>query len=436
MPVLTTLPSPPRSRQAPNPSRFGYLIVLNYSDCDPERRRDVVGDRRLRILYTAVDTPVPGTHGGSVHVVELCRALAQRGHDVHIVSPRLETGGADASEIGWPVVGGDGGMSVQIIRISRRRRFLEWTAVREIRRIAERVQPDVLLERFYTFGGAGIWAAHGLGLPAVLEVNSPARRYPGSWRDRIDRLSVVGPVHRWRRRQLAWSDAIYATSKRLLPPDLQESVTVVTNGVDITRFRRAPAGREPGSPLECVYASSFRSWHGAIDLVKAVAQCVSRGVDLRVTCLGTGPLWRDAQEAAQSAGVLDVMRFVGRVPYEEVPAHLARADVGLAPFDPGAFPALQLGWFWSPIKIFEYLASGLAVVTIGIPELRELLPGAVARFYTPGDVEGLADAMEALAADRSALDQIQLASRSLAESRYTWGHQAAAVENVLRTVVP
>ena len=368
--------------------------------------------------------------------MELCRALAQRGHDVHIVAPQLETGGAGTPETGSPDVEGDGDAAVHIVRISRRRRFLEWTAVTDIRRIVERVRPDVLVERFYTFGGAGIWAAHGLGLPAVLEVNSPARRYPGSWRDRIDRLSLVGPVHRWRRRQLTWSDGIYATSKRLLPPDLQDSVTVVTNGVDITRFRPAPAGRGPGSPLRCVYASSFRSWHGAIDLVKAVARCASRGVDVRVTCLGTGPLWRDAQETARRAGVLDVMRFVGKVPYEEVPAHLAQADVGLAPFEPDAFPALQLGWFWSPIKIFEYLASGLAVVTIDIPELRELLPGSVARFYTPGDVEGLADSMEALAADHVTLGQIQLASRSLAESRYTWGHQAAAVENVLRTVVP
>ena len=358
-----------------------------------------------------------------------------RGHDVHIVAPQLETLGADAAEVRSPGAGGDGDVPVHIIRIPKPKRFLEWTAVSDVRRIAERVRPDVLIERFYTFGGGGVWAAHTLGLPAVLEVNSPARRYPGSWRDRIDRLSLVGPVQRWRRRQLAWSDGIYATSKCLLPPDLQDSVAVVTNGVDVGRFRPVSVDREPGGPLRCVYASSFRSWHGAIDLVQAVAQCMSRGVDLRMTCLGTGPLWSHAREAAQRAGVLEVMRFVGNVPYEDVPAHLAQADIGLAPFNPTAFPALRLGWFWSPIKIFEYLASGLAVVTIDIEELRELLPASVACFYTPGDVEGLGHAIEALAADRAALEQIQLASRSLAESRFTWGHQAAAVENVLKTVV-
>ena len=367
--------------------------------------------------------------------MELCRALVRRGHDVHIAAPEGQTSPDDASAVRSTESTLSGDSQLQIVRVPRPRRFLEWTAVRDIQRLAERVRPDVVVERFYTFGGAGIWAAHRLGLPAVLEVNSPARRYPGSWRDRIDRLSIVAPVQRWRHRQLTWSDAIYATSTHLLPPELQDSVTVVTNGVDTGRFRPAPSCAETGGPLRCVYASSFRSWHGALDLVHAVSICVTRGVDLRVTCLGTGPLWRQAHDAAQRAGVLDVMQFLGSVPYADVPSHLAQAHVGLAPFNPAAFPALQLGWFWSPIKIFEYLAAGLGVVTIGIRELRELLPASVARFYTPGDVQGLADAIEAIAADRETLQQLQRASRALAETRFTWGHQAATVESVLEGVV-
>jgi len=47
--------------------------------------------------------------------------------------------------------------------------------------------------------------------------------FPGSWRDRLDRLSVVQPVDRWRRRILEWSDAVYATSKHLVPPELQST---------------------------------------------------------------------------------------------------------------------------------------------------------------------------------------------------------------------
>ena len=195
---------------------------------------------QVRILYTAVDTPVPGTHGGSVHVFELCRALGEIGHEVHLVAPPGAAAAADETP--------------RRHHISRPPRFLEWSCVDQVRAIGERVKPDVVVDRFYTFGGAGIWAARKLGTPAVLEVNSPARPYPGSWRDRLDRLSLIRPVDRWRRRVLAWSDAIYTTSAYLVPPEIQDAVTVVTNGVDTLRFRPGPV---PTGPLRCVYAAVF-----------------------------------------------------------------------------------------------------------------------------------------------------------------------------------
>jgi len=130
----------------------------------------------------------------------------------------------------------------------------------------------------------------------------------------------------------------------------------------------------------------------------------------------------------------NTINFVGRVPFSDVPRYLADADVGLAPFNPAAFPALQLGWFWSPIKIFEYLASGLTVVTIGIEELRSLLPGSVARFYDAADIQGLADVLETLASRSDVIRQARDESRQLAESRYSWHQQARAVEGVLTAV--
>jgi glycosyltransferase involved in cell wall biosynthesis len=126
---------------------------------------------------------------------------------------------------------------------------------------------------------------------------------------------------------------------------------------------------------------------------------------------------------------------MGEVAHDEVPGHLASADVGLAPFSPDAFSALRLGWFWSPIKIFEYLAAGLAVVTVDIEEVRTLLPDTVARFYPAGQPDRLADQLELMASDRSGLAQMRRSARELAESRYTWGHQAAVVESVLQSVV-
>ena len=312
--------------------------------------------------------------------------------------------------------------------------LLEWTATRSLRRLIDTLEPDVVVERFYTFGGAALTAAYAAGVPAVLEINSPARDYPGSLRDTIDKLTLVRPVERWRRRQLAISAALYTTSPHLLPPDLQAGATVVVNGVDTERFRPGAETADTG-PLRCVYVSSFRSWHGAEDLVAAVAHCAARRVPLQVTCIGEGPRWKLARAAAAEAGVEKHIEFVGRVSHARIPELLAEADVGLAPFAPDQFRALELGWFWSPIKIFEYLAAGLAVITADIPALKELLPSPVATFYRPGDPLALAEALTELESNRPAVRAMAQGARLLAERKYTWDQQAAAVEAVLHRVV-
>ncbi len=380
----------------------------------------------MKILYSAAGTPIPGTHGGSVHALELCRALARHGHEVHLAALRPSSFGA--AEI-----------SLDGVQIHYLRRFLpvtllEWTAVRAIARLIVEIRPDVVVERFYTFGGGAIAAAHRAGVPAVLEINSPARDYPGSPRDTLDKLTIVRPVDRWRRRQLERCAAIYTTSRLLVPPALQDSATVIVNGVDIERFTPGSETGDTG-PLRCAYVSSFRSWHGAEDLIEAVSHCVSRRVPLQVTCIGKGPRWKLAKEAAVLAGIEDHIDFVGRVPHADVPGLLANADIGVAPFAPDQFRALELGWFWSPIKIFEYLAAGLPVVTADIHELRALLSGEVANFYRPSDPLALAEAIMELEADRAAVRHMSKAARALAEQRYTWDHQAVAVEDVLRAAV-
>lgn len=387
----------------------------------------------MKILYAAAGTPIPGTHGGSVHALELCRALARRGHEVHLAALPPHPAAGDAAAQGADQAA-DEGVTLHPVRRLLSHPLLEWTAAGALRELIVRLRPDVVVERFYTFGGAAVSAAHRLGVPAVLEINSPARDYPGSLRDTLDKLTLVRPVDRRRRRMLARCAALYATSRHLVPPELQECVTVIVNGVDVERFRPGSEIPDDG-PLRCAYVSSFRAWHGAEHLVAAVAQCAARGVDVHVTCVGQGPRWQRARQAAAQAGLTGHMEFAGRLPHERVPEVLAAAHVGLAPFAPEQFRALELGWFWSPIKLFEYLAAGLAVVTADIAELRELLPPAVAVFYPAPDAGALAEQISHLARDRAAVRAMGKAARALARERYTWDHQAEAVEAVLQSAL-
>lgn len=377
----------------------------------------------MRILYVAAGTPVPGSHGGSTHALELCRALVRRGQEVHLVALP-----GDRTD---PTIDG---VQLHFLKRGLPVAQLEWATYRQVRKIGARLNPDVVVERFYTFGGTGLLTARALSVPGVLEINSPARPYPGSIRDRLDALTLVRPVDRWRRRMLGMAAAYYATSAHLLPPELQDKVRVVVNGVDCARFQPGNP-RAASGPLRCVYVSSFKPWHGAEDLIGAVARCVRSGVDLRLDCVGEGPSLREARRLAAAEGVTAVVEFHGSVPRSRVPGLLATADVGVAPFSPARHRALELGWFWSPIKIFEYLAAELAVVTTETPEVAALLTPTCGLLYPAGDVDALAGCLRTLAADRERTRQMGREGREHVCSRYTWDHQARAVEEVLELAI-
>lgn len=378
----------------------------------------------MRLLYVAAGMSIPGAHGGSVHALQLCRALARTGHEVHLAA--LPAEGSRPRE-------GLEGLTMHPLRRRLPLAQLEWTLAPQVRRIAREVRPEVVVERFYTFGGTGLLAARRLGVPAVLEVNSPARPYPGSLRDVLDRLTLMRPVDRWRRWQLRHADAFYATSEVLLPAELRDRTLEIVNGVDPRAIR--PGDPTPDSgPLELVYVSSFRSWHGAEDLVAALGHALERGADLRLTAIGDGPTAGAARALAAAPPLRDRVEFTGSIPHAQVARRLAAAHVGVAPFSPERHRALELGWFWSPIKIFEYLAAGLPVVTSDIPRLRELLPEDVGAFYPQGDREALAETLVRLASDRAGVRAAGARARRLAEERYTWDHQARLVGELLTRV--
>jgi len=129
----------------------------------------------MRILYVASGMQIPGSHGGSVHAPELCRALSRAGHEVHLISLPPDNPVDAAVDLD--------GVLLHPLRTRPLIAQFDMFHWREVKRLAGQIGPDIVVERFYTFGGRGLIAAVQLGLPAVLKVNSPALPYPGSLRD-------------------------------------------------------------------------------------------------------------------------------------------------------------------------------------------------------------------------------------------------------------
>jgi glycosyltransferase involved in cell wall biosynthesis len=178
-----------------------------------------------------------------------------------------------------------------------------------------------------------------------------------------------------------------------------------------------------------VFAGAFRSWHGVVQLSAALARLHAAG-DSRfgAVFIGDGPERRAAERAARDVpGVL----FTGALPHTDLPAALAAADIGVAPFDPGRHAPLQLGFYWSPLKVFEYMAVGLPVVAPALPRLSRLVAhGREGLLYDPRDPRDLDRSLVALA-DAGRRRALGTAARARVVRDFSWSAHCAALDGRL-----
>jgi starch synthase len=378
----------------------------------------------VRILYCAIDQTVPGTTGGSVHVSAVAEGLAALDHEVHV----LTTPGKGT----FPA--GQGG-NLQWIPMSPPwgAKQLRWMRLGRVREIVARLKPDVIIERYYNFGGEGILAADGGRPKTVLEVNAPVIDFEGSGKARLDRLLVVEPMRKWRERICERADLIVTPNTAILPPSTPASKIVRLEwGADTERFHPDAAGRVPferPAPTVAVFAGAFRSWHGAVQLVRAVRQLHERGrTDIGAVLIGDGPELPAVREAAHG---LPQVRFTGPLLHADMPAALASTDIGVAPFDVSAHGPLALGFYWSPLKIFEYMATGLPVVAPRVDRIPSLVEHArEGLLYQPGAGDALADTLERLA-DPGVRRSLGQAARERAVREYSWRAHCEALSRAI-----
>jgi alpha-maltose-1-phosphate synthase len=389
----------------------------------------------VRILYVAAGITAPGVHGGATHVLEVAGGLAAGGHQVDVVN--MNAGGQPAREV-------IAGAHFHRLRFDKAGGLLYYPTVS---RLARKLRPDIIMERYYNLAGAGILTAAHCCIPSILEINAPIVDPPSSRKSKLDRL-LGRPLQRWAARQCRLASRIVTPLASTVPPALlpqREKICELPWGANIAQFDRQRVNVEHGAKLAtlrqrlglhegqpvAVFSGSFRHWHGVDQFAAAARQVAADLPTSAFIFLGDGPLLDEVKAmGAELAG-----RFItpGAVAYDEVPLYLALASVGVAPFNPAAHGALrQFGFYWSPLKIFEYMAMSLPTVTIDISPLNQIIRDEVdGLLYPAGDVAALRDCIAALLTDPTRAAVQGASARQRVVEKYSWQAHCRALEGIM-----
>jgi glycosyltransferase involved in cell wall biosynthesis len=189
---------------------------------------------------------------------------------------------------------------------------------------------------------------------------------------------------------------------------------VVYVGAD-DAFFDLPDEEPPASPMTVLYVGGFLPLHGLETILLAAERLAARGIeDVVFDLIGDG-IRHSAMKALAAERGLKNVRFLGRRPLEDLPAHMARAHVVLGIFGTAGEAGRVI-----PNKVSQGLAAGRCVVTADTEAARELLThGTDAVLVPAGDADALADRLRSLRDDRLLRARIAAAGRSLARRALT-----------------
>jgi glycosyltransferase involved in cell wall biosynthesis len=201
-------------------------------------------------------------------------------------------------------------------------------------------------------------------------------------------------------------------------------ISVVPNGVVLDRYLpRDPLATDPHAPLVLGFIGFVRSWHGLDAVVAAIADQARAGMGgrrLSLTVIGDGPARAELEQQASLLGVSEQVRFTGVVEHAEVPARLSGFDIALQP---------KVVAYASPLKIFDYMAAGCAIVAPDQPNIREILEHErTALLFNPDDPAALWQAISRLVDDPALRQRLAVAARAELEAKdYTWHGNARRI---------
>lgn len=369
----------------------------------------------MRIAYVCLDPGIPvfGTKGACVHIQEVVRELRRLGHQVTVYAARRgKVVPPDLRDLEVVKLGIHG-------KETARREDGQSKVAKKLAKHLVDGQPDLIYERYSLFSTVIARVNSKIRIPAVLEVNSPLIAEQAKHRELVNEQAAWDAL----RAQAGAARAVICVSAPVRDWVCRHTgatrVHVVPNGVNTRRI--TPVIPDPNRAI-VVFVGTLKPWHGVGDLLLAAHFAQQ---DWTVRIIGDGPERENLERKAHILGIN--VDFRGAVSPRDIPHHLAGSRIAVAPY-PDVCSAED--HYFSPLKVYEYLAAGLPVVASDVGELPEVL-AKVGVIVPPSDPLTLAPAIDDLVSDPQRCARMGAAARDLAVNRHSW---SVRVDQILHAV--
>jgi glycosyltransferase involved in cell wall biosynthesis len=410
----------------------------------------------LNIAYISADFGVPifGYKGASIHVREMVAALRKAGHAVCIISPaieKVEGERLDESVALLPVPPAerhlllsqelealDGFLDMKTrVRQELRNLLYNLTYYEKAREYLRAHPVDFIYERYTLFAAAGIRLAREFGVPHILEVNAPLAYEQEKTRG----MEMKALAAETERRIFRDTDRVIVVSRQLqefviscgVPPS---HIQILPNSVDPLRFAKARSDRSVRTRHHLEgkrvigFVGSLKPWHGTETLFEAFHELYATAANAHLLIVGDGPGRAHLENYAQTHGLNGAVTFTGNVPYDDIPRYIAAMDIAVAPYIPSG------NFYYSPIKIFEYMAMGKPVVGGRIGQVEEVIAdGETGVLFEPGNSTALQAALAQLVSDSPLCRRLGENARAWVETERTWDNNARQVVEIARELI-
>jgi glycosyltransferase involved in cell wall biosynthesis len=308
--------------------------------------------------------------------------------------------------------------------------FRSFSTFSHLYKIIREFKPDVIYQRLHPFDWSARWLQLVSHLPLVIELNSSAGLETGR---------IWGKKGSWiydfhEKVCLRKADGIIVVSSALAKIVQEvgipsEWILINPNGVDLSLFTYSPSERsaireqlgisENGFVIG--FSGSLKPWHGVDNLLEAFPKIAEKLPESYLLIIGeAGKKANDRKE-----GII----FSGKVPHNEMPKYLSACDVCVAPY-----PKLD-PFYFSPIKVIEYMAMQIPVVASDQGQLHELLNQNRGVLYDSENNNNLVEALLWVHENSDESEKSAGKAREYVEQNLTWkGNITRTLEFLQKTL--